>query len=229
MQNFESLSSEKHHVSRCGAQWWTTGLISTGLSSPHFRKRLVSSGALWRAALIEVEWCNIWSKLVALRGALTEAIVPFIWLVLGIPRMLFQFECTTTRASVWTHFYIDALTENSFPGAINMVLSSVASSSKKRKNVFVEGGFDSEEEEEINVDIGMTVNKQGYATSSRHLHVETTATSKHITSLPPLHSQRTDAPKQPEVSVLPEEKRKRKQVCRWIAIILYSLTGNTGL
>lgn len=105
------------------------------------------------------------------------------------------------------------LTDRLFPGAINMVLSSVASNSKKRKNVFVEGGFDSDSEEEIDVDIGMTVNKQGYATSSRHLHIETTA-SKHTNRLSPLHSEHTEALKQPEASVPPEEKKKRKQVCR---------------
>lgn len=95
-----------------------------------------------------------------------------------------------------------------------MVVSSAATSSKKRKNLFFEGGFDSEEEEEIDVDIGMTVNKQGYATSSRHLHIETTTASKYAKTLPSLCSERIEAPKQPEVPVPPAEKKKQKQVRR---------------
>lgn len=49
----------------------------------------------------------------------------------------------------------------------------------------MDGGLDSDSEE-INIEIGKTVNTQGYATSSRHLHTgSTTALGQgHITTYP---------------------------------------------
>lgn len=101
-----------------------------------------------------------------------------------------------------------------------------SASTRKRKHVFTEGGFDSDSNEELDVDIGITVDNQGYATKSYHLHRQpTSSTSKTSdttpgldSNLPHLSPNNTKPADAPDAPIPMEEKRKRKQVRIYIPL-----------